>query len=316
MYISNNLQLKFKKIVTNKSSIYNLKKKLNETKLDKNYFFSPKLSHIISHNIYSIKLKINSKKLDNMIIYSIKLYEEIEKEIFHYYNIQKEWYSWHFPELSKIVTDPEMYSLLIKRIEKKENLHKIDISDIVDDNIKKNIYQNLKISIGTKIHDDDLNAILILTDHIISMIRIKKMLNEYIKHRMYYSAPNLCSIIGEKIGSKLISAAGSLLNLSKLPASTIQIIGAEKSLYKALKTKGKTPKFGLIYNSRVIQKCSPKLKGKISRILSAKTSICVRVDALGESNLGGCIGIKYREILENRLKQFDSFFNLSINIKK
>ena len=95
-------------------------------------------------------------------------------------------------------------------------------------------------------------------------------------------APNLTSLIGEMVGSKLISHSGSLINLAKYPASTIQILGAEKALFRALKTKGKTPKYGLIFNSTFIGRAGQKNKGRISRYLANKCAIAARIDSFSE----------------------------------
>jgi nucleolar protein 56 len=89
-------------------------------------------------------------------------------------------------------------------------------------------------------------------------------------------------LIGDIVGSKLISHAGGLTNLSKYPASTIQILGAEKALFRALKTKGKTPKYGLIFNSTFIGRAQQKNKGRISRYLANKCAIASRVDCFSE----------------------------------
>merc|ERR1712012_713516 len=100
--------------------------------------------------------------------------------------------------------------------------------------------------------------------------------------RMNAIAPNLTILVGELVGARLISHAGSLMNLAKQPASTVQILGAEKALFRALKTKHDTPKYGLIYHASLIGQAPPKHKGKISRVLAAKTSLATRVDALSD----------------------------------
>lgn len=87
--------------------------------------------------------------------------------------------------------------------------------------------------------------------------------------------------------------AGSLLNLAKHPASTVQILGAEKALFRALKTKHETPKYGLIYHASLIGQSAPKFKGKISRVLAAKCALAIRVDALGEMS-DATVGIDAR----------------------
>ena len=82
-------------------------------------------------------------------------------------------------------------------------------------------------------------------------------------------APNLSALIGDVVGARLISHAGSLTNLAKCPASTIQILGAEKALFRALKTTGNTPKYGLIFHSKFIGRAAAKDKGRISRCARA-----------------------------------------------
>lgn len=114
-------------------------------------------------------------------------------------------------------------------------------------------------------------------------------------------APNLAALIGETVGSKLISHAGSLTSLAKYPASTIQILGAEKALFRALKTKGKTPKYGLIFNSTFIGRASTANKGRISRYLANKCSIASRVDCFSEAPTAK-IGESLKDQIEERLK--------------
>jgi nucleolar protein 56 len=114
-------------------------------------------------------------------------------------------------------------------------------------------------------------------------------------------APNLSALIGDIVGSKLISHAGGLTNLSKYPASTIQILGAEKALFRALKTKGKTPKYGLIFNSTFIGRAQQKNKGRISRYLANKCAIASRVDCFSEVPTSK-FGESLKEQMEERLK--------------
>lgn len=114
-------------------------------------------------------------------------------------------------------------------------------------------------------------------------------------------APNLSALIGDIVGSKLISHAGGLTNLSKYPASTIQILGAEKALFRALKTKGKTPKYGLIFNSTFIGRANQKNKGRISRYLANKCAIAARVDCFSDMPTTK-FGESLKDQMEERLK--------------
>merc|ERR1712066_442499 len=129
-------------------------------------------------------------------------------------------------------------------------------------------------------------------------------LAEYLKLRMNAIAPNLTYMVGELVGARLISQAGSLMSLAKHPSSTVQILGAEKALFRALKTKANTPKCGLIYHASLVGQSAPNLKGKISRVLAAKLSLCCRVDALGDQTEPS-LGKEFKEYVENRLASLE-----------
>lgn len=117
-------------------------------------------------------------------------------------------------------------------------------------------------------------------------------------------APNLGALIGDIIAARLISHAGSLTNLAKYPASTVQILGAEKALFRALKTKGNTPKYGLIFHSTFIGKANARNKGRISRYLANKCSIASRIDCFSDFQTT-LFGEKLKEQVEERLAFYD-----------
>jgi len=127
----------------------------------------------------------------------------------------------------------------------------------------------------------------------------------YLRNKMEAVAPNLASLIGDTVGARLISHAGSLTNLAKYPASTVQILGAEKALFRALKTRGNTPKYGLIFHSSFIGRAGAKNKGRISRYLANKCSIASRIDCFSESHTK-VYGEKLKEQVEDRLKFYET----------
>merc|ERR1712010_69058 len=141
-----------------------------------------------------------------------------------------------------------------------------------------------EISMGTEISGEDIINIKHLCQQVVEIQEYRGQLYEYLKNRMAAIAPNLTILVGELVGARLIAHAGSLMNLAKHPASTVQILGAEKALFRALKTKKDTPKYGLIYHASLIGQAQPKHKGKISRVLAAKCALSVRVDALGDTS--------------------------------
>merc|ERR1711943_174672 len=158
----------------------------------------------------------------------------------------------------------------------------------------------------------DLENIGQLADQVISLSEYRAQLSEYLKARMNAIAPNLTVLVGELVGARLISHAGSLMNLAKQPASTVQILGAEKALFRALKTKHDTPKYGLIYHASLVGQATPKHKGKISRVLAAKCALSIRVDALGDTS-EATIGLEDRVKVEERLRQLEGKASLKAN---
>jgi nucleolar protein 58 len=140
---------------------------------------------------------------------------------------------------------------------------------------------------------------------VIAISDYRNSLFDYLRNRMNAIAPNLSVMVGELVGARLIAHAGSLLSLAKHPASTVQILGAEKALFRALKTKHETPKYGLLYHASLVGQAAPKLKGKVARVLAAKTALSIRVDALGD-NPEATVGMQHREAVESRLRQLES----------
>merc|ERR1712127_235164 len=147
----------------------------------------------------------------------------------------------------------------------------------------------------------DVINIQSLAEQVLSLAEYRVQLFDYLKNRMNAIAPNLTILLGELVGARLISHSGSLMNLAKQPASTVQILGAEKALFRALKTKHDTPKYGLIYHASLVGQAAPKNKGKISRVLAAKASLSVRQDALGDGD-GVTIALEHKLKVENRLR--------------
>jgi len=263
----------------------------------------------LTHSVFGEKIKITGSKIDGMVIHAIRLFDEIEKSINNYSMRLREWYGWHFPELTDLISDNILFAKTVSLIETKNRTPFIDLSEFFSPELSDQIKEASQSSIGLEIFPDDLACILSLSGQIIAFFEFRVLLEKYIKNRMYSLAPNLSAIVGEKIGARLIAHCGSLLNLSKYPASTFQILGAEKALFKALKNKNLTPKYGLIYHASLVVQSSNSLKGKLSRITSGKASLSARIDALGENKYGGSIGLKNKKKIEQRLRQLESFLN-------
>merc|ERR1712001_701401 len=151
----------------------------------------------------------------------------------------------------------------------------------------------------------DLLNINMFAARVIGLSDYRKELVVYLRNKMEAVAPNLASLIGDTVGARLISHAGSLTNLAKYPASTVQILGAEKALFRALKKKGNTPKYGLIFHSSFIGRAAAKNKGRISRFLANKCTIASRIDCFSEQS-NNVFGNKLKDQVEDRLKFFET----------
>ena len=179
------------------------------------------------------------------------------------------------------------------------------IEIVGDDEIANAIVAAARTSMGMDCSAVDMLNIINFTQRMVKLAEFRKQLAAYLSDKMDVVAPNLSALIGDTIAARLISKAGSLTNLAKAPASTVQILGAEKALFRALKTKGNTPKYGLIYHSSFIGRADAKNKGRISRYLANKCSIATRIDSFADEPTSA-YGEKLRDQVEERLKFYET----------
>ncbi|KAL9372812.1 hypothetical protein Peur_035056 [Populus x canadensis] len=262
----------------------------------------------LGHSYSRAKVKFNVNRVDNMVIQAIFLLDTLDKDVNSFAMRVREWYSWHFPELVKIVNDNYIYAKLAKFIDDKSKLSEDKLpalTDILGDEDKaKEVVEAAKASMGQDLSPIDLINVQQFAQRVMDLSEYRKKLHEYLVTKMNDIAPNLASLIGEMVGARLISHAGSLTNLAKCPSSTLQILGAEKALFRALKTRGNTPKYGLIFHSSFIGRASARNKGRMARYLANKCSIASRIDCFAESSTT-VFGEKLREQVEERLDFYD-----------
>ena len=272
----------------------------------------------LSHSLSRHKLKFSPDKVDTMIVQAISLLDDLDKELNTYAMRVKEWYGWHFPEMGRIVNDNLAYARIILKVGMRSNTSNTDLSDILPEEIETAIKAAAEVSMGTEITEEDLDNIQLLAEQVVGFTEYRQQLSNYLNTRMQAIAPNLTELVGDLVGARLIAHAGSLMNLAKSPASTIQILGAEKALFRALKTKHDTPKYGLIYHASLVGQATGKNKGKIARMLAAKAAIGLRIDALSSWSAEGegagddiaeeeraAHGVMYRSKIENQLRKLE-----------
>lgn len=176
---------------------------------------------------------------------------------------------------------------------------------VMDETKAKAIVDAANSSMGMDINQIDLMNVEVFARRVVALVKYRERLTGYLRNRMDGVAPNLANLIGDQVGARLISRAGSLTNLAKLPSSSVQILGAEKSLFRALKTRGNTPKFGLLFNTTYIGRAGTRDKGRISRCLANKCSLASRLDCFADRPVD-VFGKKLRQQMDDRLKFYET----------
>ncbi|WP_429221466.1 NOP5/NOP56 family protein [Methanobacterium oryzae] len=244
--------------------------------------------HNISLEITNYKLKEASKAEDKYLIQAINSIDEIDESIGKLIERLREWHMIHFPELSKL-KNQEKYVKLVSEYGDKNSIIGSGLLDELNTTDQ---------STGAEIEGNDLEILQNFAGSVKSLQETKKSINSYIEEKMKEIAPNLSDLIGPLLGAKLIAHIGSIQRLSLLSSSTVQIIGAEKALFRHLKTGERPPKHGLIYQYPEIRSAKWWLKGKIARALAAKISLAVRKDVYS-----GEFDPKIKEEFEKRLEE-------------
>lgn len=226
-----------------------------------------------------ILIRRAQSKRDQSIVQAINAIDEINKTVNNIVGRIKEWYGLYFPEMDNIIKDNELYVKLVNEITYREDythdkLKSLGLKTELIDRLEK----SASASVGAELADEDLEIIKRLAQEAIRMYETRSELEKYVDNAMSEVAPNIKSLIGPTIGARLIALAGSLEKLAKMPSSTIQVLGAEKALFRALRFGSKPPKHGIIYQHVLIHTSPKWQRGKIARALAGRLTIAARVD--------------------------------------
>jgi nucleolar protein 56 len=213
----------------------------------------------------------------------------------------REWYGVHFPELDRLVEKHETYARLVMNLGSRENFTADDLEKEDIPKAKTEIISRVAAtSMGADILDTDLIQIQILSKDVLDFYKLRENMEIYIEKTMQEIAPNTKAIAGALLGARLIAIAGGLQNLANRPASTMQVLGAEKALFRSLKTGARPPKHGLIFQHTLLHDAKRWQRGKIARAIAGKLSIAVRTDAYGN---GRFVGDKLKAALDRRIDE-------------
>ena len=247
------------------------------------------------------KLRTEAAQRDRLIIQSISVLDEVDKSSNILVGLVREWYSTHFPELDRLVLDHELYLKLVLSLGNREQFTSTALKDIAElpDDRANRIVEAAQTSLGAEFDEIDIEVLQACAQMISDLYELRGRIAEYIDGLMAQIAPNLRAVVGGLIGARLISLAGGLERLARLPSSTIQVLGAEKALFRALKTRARPPKHGVIYQYPDVRGSPRQLRGKIARALAGKMAIAARVDAMSGEFVGDRLAANLKARIAN-----------------
>ena len=246
-----------------------------------------KLIHDVSMEMSRTSVRRAAERRDFLIVQAVETLDDLDKTLNLFANRIREWYGLHFPELSRIINNHETYAKLVRDLGERKNFSEENLrkTSLPKEKINK-VVKAAQTSMGANLRDDDIDKIQILCSQYMNLLTARRKIEGYLKEMMKEEAPNLSAIAGPILGAKLIAIAGGLENLAKMPSSTIQVLGAEKALFRSLRTGARPPKHGVLFQHVLVHGSKRSLRGKISRALAGKIAIAARTDIFSDVYIG------------------------------
>lgn len=265
-----------------------LRTKLKEIAKEVGFEEADKLAREVNLILTRQKLRAEAAERDKLVIQAIGVLNELDKFINILSGLIREWYSTHFPELDRLVPEHQTYLKLVLELGLREKFSQAAVKGAVelpDENVTR-IADAVESSLGVQFDELDIRVLQDCAREVFTLYKLREQVAEHIDGLMAQVAPNLRAIVGGSIGARLISLAGGLEKLARQPSSTLQVLGAEKALFRSLRGRAKPPKHGVIYQYPEVRGAPWKQRGKISRALAGKLSIAARVDAMSGKFVG------------------------------
>jgi len=241
---------------------------------------------------------------DLQVVQGVLALDDLDKTLNLYANRVREWYGLHFPELGNIVDKHETYLKLVLGFGNRRNFDIASLREVgFDEQRSKVIVQAASNSMGAEMAEEDLAQVKALSEVTLKMYEIRRNLESHLEELMEECAPNITGLIGSSIGARLLALAGGLGRLARMPASTIQVLGAEAALFRSLKTGSPPPKHGIIFQSPLVHQAERWQRGKIARALAGKLAIASRIDAFSDRDEGRSL----RREVERRVEEIQKY---------
>ncbi len=241
----------------------------------------------VSMELTKLRVKGAAEKRDLIVAQGIQTLDDLDRTVNLFMGRLREWYGVYFPELDRLIEKHETYSRLVMNLGYRENFTP---EALEKENVPKDravlLAKAAEQSMGADIAELDLSQIQELAQNVLAFYELRKNMENYVDRIMEEMAPNVRTVAGALLGARLIAIAGSLQNLAMRPASTIQVLGAEKALFRSLKTGARPPKHGLIFQHTLLHDAKRWQRGKIARVIAGKLAIAARADAFGGNYIG------------------------------
>lgn len=254
----------------------------------------------VALEVTKLRVKGAVEKRDLIIIQAIQTIDDLDKTMNLFMSRVREWYGMHFPELDRLLDKHETYARLVFKLGNKGNFtdERLEEEDIPKSKAEK-IAKSAETSMGADLSETDITQIQTLCKNVLGLYQLRQTLEYYLDTTMEDVTPNIKALAGSLLGARLIALAGGLTSLAKMPSSTIQVLGAEKALFRSLKTGTRPPKHGIIFQHTLLHEAKKWQRGKIARAMAGKLAIAARADAFGSRY----IGEELKADLEKRIEE-------------
>ncbi|MFB6204350.1 MAG: NOP5/NOP56 family protein [Candidatus Nanohaloarchaea archaeon] len=210
---------------------------------------------------------------DRLMMKAVDMLDQVNNDLNAEMERLRDWYAIHFPELEDEIGDSEDFVNILSRGVRRDELDAF--SSMAED------------STGAELLEEDYRILEKTVETVEKKFEYREDLEEYIQSVAEEETPNLSALLGPLLTARLLSLAGGLEDMAKKPSSTVQMLGAEKALFRYLRGEGTPPKHGILFQHEFISSLPDSERGKMARFLANKAVIAARLDAYGDKEKGG-----------------------------
>ncbi len=267
----------------------------------------------VSMELAKTSISEAATKRDLYAIQTVRCIEDLDKTVNLLAGRIREWYGLHFPELDRLVEKHDSYIRLVQNLGTRDGFtYDALVKQGIPQDRATTLSEAAQRSAGADLPGPDLEWLREVCSEALSLYKLRDTAEKYTDKIMEELAPNMTGVLGAVLSAKMVSMAGGLENMAKMPASTLQVLGAEKALFRTLRTGARPPKHGIIFQYADIHQSPRWLRGKIARALAGKLAIAARMDAFGGANESE----KFRRDLEAKIRELKERYRRESRGKK